>query len=71
MGRLPSIPGVVPSLIGAHTGCSFRDRCAFAVDACATGEISIGSADERHEYRCLRTPMENRTGRRRLQSART
>jgi peptide/nickel transport system ATP-binding protein len=69
-GRLPSIPGVVPSLIGARLGCSFRDRCRFAVDACAAGEISIRSADERHDYRCLRTPMENRAGRQPTQSAR-
>jgi peptide/nickel transport system ATP-binding protein len=67
MGRLPSIPGIVPSLIGERTGCSFRDRCAFAVDACA-GEIPIGSADDHHDYRCLRTPAENRVGRRRQQS---
>jgi peptide/nickel transport system ATP-binding protein len=70
MGRLPSIPGVVPSLIGARVGCGFRDRCRFAVDACAAGEISIRSADEHHDYRCLRTPMENRGGRQPTQSAR-
>jgi oligopeptide/dipeptide ABC transporter ATP-binding protein len=70
MGRLPSIPGVVPSLIGARAGCSFRDRCAFAVDACAGGEIPIGSGGERHDYRCVHTPIENRASRSRLQDAR-
>jgi peptide/nickel transport system ATP-binding protein len=63
MGRLPSIPGVVPSQIGPRVGCSFHDRCRFAVDACAAGEIAPRSIDERHGYRCLRTPAENRLGR--------
>lgn len=32
--RLGSIPGIVPTLIGDIKGCSFRNRCAFAHDAC-------------------------------------
>ncbi|WP_420403929.1 ABC transporter ATP-binding protein [Nisaea sp.] len=34
--RLGSIPGIVPTLIGDIRGCSFRNRCAFAHDACDT-----------------------------------
>jgi peptide/nickel transport system ATP-binding protein len=58
-GRLPSIPGVVPSLLGEPAGCSFRDRCRFATAACA-GEIPIASAGVGHAYRCLRPPEQNR-----------
>ncbi|MEQ8333774.1 ABC transporter ATP-binding protein [Nisaea sp.] len=32
--RLGSIPGIVPTLIGDIKGCSFRNRCGFAHDAC-------------------------------------
>ncbi|MFT3689591.1 ABC transporter ATP-binding protein [Paenirhodobacter sp.] len=32
---LPAIPGRVPGLIGAVTGCAFRDRCARALPVCA------------------------------------
>jgi peptide/nickel transport system ATP-binding protein len=33
--RLGAIPGLVPSLIGDVHGCAFRDRCAYALPACA------------------------------------
>ena len=34
-GRLGTIPGVVPSLIGDLQGCAFRDRCPYAQAACS------------------------------------
>lgn len=50
-GRLGTIPGVVPSLVGNLTGCSFRDRCAYARQACE-GPIPVyGDAD--HNWRCI------------------
>jgi oligopeptide/dipeptide ABC transporter ATP-binding protein len=48
--RLRPIPGQPPSLIDLPSGCSFRPRCAFAFDRCATerpplrpvGETTVG-----------------------------
>ena len=34
-GRLGTIPGVVPSLVGDFKGCAFRDRCPHAQPVCA------------------------------------
>ncbi len=49
--RLGAIPGVVPSLIGEMRGCAFRDRCPYAVAACAQ-EVpwrAVGG----HGWRCV------------------
>ena len=35
--RLGTIAGLVPTMIGAKRGCSFRNRCDFAITACAQG----------------------------------
>jgi peptide/nickel transport system ATP-binding protein len=50
-GRLGAIPGVVPSLIGDIRGCVFRDRCAFALPACA--EAVPWRTREAHGWRCV------------------
>ena len=34
-GRLPAIPGVVPSALDWPRGCRFHDRCPYAWDRCA------------------------------------
>jgi peptide/nickel transport system ATP-binding protein len=55
-GRLGAIPGTVPSLIGEIRGCAFRDRCAYAIAACAAPvEVrSTASQDgESHDWRCV------------------
>ena len=49
---LGSIPGMVPSLIGAMSGCSFRDRCAFRQDACKT-DIALTDYAAGHAARCI------------------
>jgi oligopeptide/dipeptide ABC transporter ATP-binding protein len=36
--RLTPIPGSPPNMLAPPSGCAFRTRCAFAVDACA-GEV--------------------------------
>ncbi|AIB15765.1 peptide ABC transporter substrate-binding protein (plasmid) [Azospirillum argentinense] len=52
---LGSIPGVVPSLIGAIPGCPFSARCSFAADACLTRQPPLRSAgaSHSHSFRCV------------------
>jgi peptide/nickel transport system ATP-binding protein len=51
---LGSIPGIVPSLIGELHGCSFRDRCVLAHEACAVPEIiPVRELGARRGYRCV------------------
>jgi len=51
-GRLGSIPGIVPSLIGDVRSCAFRNRCDHAQPACA-GEITVHEPAPGHAVRCL------------------
>ncbi len=51
--RLGSIPGTVPSMVGEHQGCAFRNRCAHAGDACGHGVIAMRDAGGGHHYRCV------------------
>jgi peptide/nickel transport system ATP-binding protein len=50
--RLASIPGVVPGLVGAVSGCAFRNRCAQAREICAEAppQRDFGGA---HLARCV------------------
>jgi peptide/nickel transport system ATP-binding protein len=50
-GKLGTIPGVVPSLVGALRGCSFRDRCPHAQAICAQ-DVAV-RADGDHQWRCV------------------
>jgi peptide/nickel transport system ATP-binding protein len=50
-GRLGTIAGVVPSLVGEVRGCSFRDRCAYARPECAVA-VPVRSRAE-HHWRCI------------------
>ena len=56
LGRLGSIPGIVPSLVGAQQGCSFRNRCVLQKPACAQGRIDLRPASAGHAYRCILAP---------------
>ena len=49
---LGSIPGMVPSLIGAMSGCSFRERCGFRRDAC-NADIALIDYGQGHSARCI------------------
>jgi len=51
-GKLGTIPGVVPSLIGPLVGCSFRDRCQLAQPACRLA-IPLHSSDSGQQWRCV------------------
>lgn len=57
-GKLGSIPGIVPSLVGQSQGCSFRNRCVHAHDACRSGVIGMQQAISGQNYRCLLAPQE-------------
>lgn len=50
--HLHSIPGVVPSLIGAVSGCAFRNRCTYAEAACEQDVDWSGVGDD-HAVRCV------------------
>jgi len=50
-GRLGTIAGVVPHLVGDIRGCSFRKRCAYARPDCAA-DVAVRSVDE-HRWRCV------------------
>jgi len=52
-GRLGSIPGLVPSLIGDEVrGCAFRNRCDHAQAACAA-DIAVHDVAPDHAVRCV------------------
>ena len=55
-GRLGVIPGIVPSLIGEISGCSFRTRCPVANDSCAL-EIPVRQGTGSHSWRCIHRRM--------------
>ncbi|MGF1502053.1 MAG: ABC transporter ATP-binding protein [Paracoccaceae bacterium] len=57
-GRLGSIPGVVPSLIGRIEGCHFASRCPHAHATCREGEIALRPAEGAQAYRCVIPPAE-------------
>jgi peptide/nickel transport system ATP-binding protein/oligopeptide transport system ATP-binding protein len=60
--RLPSIPGLPPSLVRPPQGCHFRPRCPHAHDAClAKPQLATRLAGETgHEDRCVLSPERKR-----------
>ena len=50
-GRLGTIAGVVPHLVGEIRGCTFRERCPYARAECAA-EVAVRSIGE-HRWRCV------------------
>lgn len=51
-GRLGTIRGVVPSLVGDIQGCAFRDRCAYAQAICAS-TVPVRESANGHRWRCI------------------
>jgi peptide/nickel transport system ATP-binding protein len=51
-GKLGTIPGVVPSLVGDLQGCSFRDRCAFARPGCELA-VPVHRSGSGQQWRCV------------------
>jgi peptide/nickel transport system ATP-binding protein len=52
-GKLGTIAGVVPSLVGELRGCAFRDRCEYARPACEQ-VVPIHGSPEGRSWRCFR-----------------
>jgi len=53
-GRLVAIPGSVPAPGSLPPGCRFSDRCAFAVEACRSGEPDLRPVLDQRLARCIR-----------------
>ncbi len=60
--RLPSIPGLPPSLVNPPEGCHFRPRCPHEFDQCAKvpGLEGRAEAASEHKDRCWLTVEEKR-----------
>jgi oligopeptide/dipeptide ABC transporter ATP-binding protein len=54
--RLGSIRGTVPHIAPGFVGCAFRDRCDYAVAACALA-APLREAAAAHTYRCRLDPL--------------
>ena len=52
--KLEPIEGQPPDLINVPTGCSFRARCRWAIDKCATDTPPLTNLDEGHMAACFR-----------------
>ncbi|GAA2907883.1 peptide/nickel transport system ATP-binding protein [Microbacterium keratanolyticum] len=50
---LDAIRGAVPGNLLGLTGCSFRERCPIAVDACADIDPGLGPVSPFHEAACI------------------
>lgn len=53
LGRLPSIPGRVPSIADMPDGCRFRTRCSHAIAGCEAEQELLDAGDGR-KVRCWR-----------------
>lgn len=51
--RLVPIEGQPPNLYDIPTGCSFRDRCPLAMDACAQEKPHLRHVEEQHQAACI------------------
>jgi len=52
--KLEPIEGQPPDLINVPVGCSFRARCRWAIDKCATDTPPLANLDEGHMAACFR-----------------
>lgn len=58
-GRLPTVPGVVPSPVDLADECAFADRCDDEVPPCRRAVPALVEVAERHHVRCyLHCPQE-------------
>ena len=52
-GRLGTIGGTVPVILGELAGCAFAARCPYVFDACRAAAVPLVDAAPLHRYRCL------------------
>jgi peptide/nickel transport system ATP-binding protein len=52
--ELTVIRGVVPALDQMPSGCRFRDRCDYAVAACASHVPEVEDVGPTHKVACIR-----------------
>jgi len=52
-GRLPVIPGSVPSPQNYPSGCRFRDRCPYAFDRCRKDSPGLAMVSKGHSAACF------------------
>ncbi|RMG17509.1 MAG: ABC transporter ATP-binding protein [Deltaproteobacteria bacterium] len=52
-GRLPAIPGTVPSLLALPGGCRFRTRCERVVEGCKVEEPPLVEVAPAHTAACV------------------
>ena len=50
--RLPTIPGIVPSLFELPAGCRFHDRCEYGESRCEAEEPELVPREEGRRLRC-------------------
>jgi peptide/nickel transport system ATP-binding protein len=67
--KLGSIPGIVPSLMSTIDSCQFRNRCGYAIEACAGGPVPLRAFGPGRASRCLLDPSERARTRRRRPAA--
>ncbi len=53
--KLKPVRGMVPKPWELPPGCTFSDRCDFAIDACKASEPEFIEVDTGHRSRCIRT----------------
>ena len=58
--KLEPIPGQPPDLARLPSGCSFMERCTYAVDRCATQEPNSVEVGEDHWSACWEAPISPR-----------
>ncbi|MDB6001392.1 MAG: transporter ATP-binding protein, partial [Rhizobacter sp.] len=56
--RLASIEGQVPSPLRLPSGCSFADRCPFAVAQCREAAPPLREVEALHHSACWRAPLD-------------
>ncbi len=56
-GRLGTIPGTVPSMVGPQHGCAFRDRCSYAQAQCES-VIPVYHDASGQRWQCIHEQLE-------------
>ena len=51
--RLGTIRGMVPNVMEGFRGCSFRNRCTYAFEACRQTDVALHETSPGRAYRCL------------------